>query len=76
MSSGRSHDHGSRRAASQRRLAVAFGIAVVVLVLEVVGGVVSGSVALLADAAHVATDAAGVGLALFAVRMAARPATR
>ena len=75
MSGGHSHDHASRRDTSQRRLAVAFGIAVVVLVLEVVGGVVSGSVALLADAAHVATDAAGVGLALFAVRMAARPAT-
>ena len=75
MSGGHDHGHGHGRASSQRRLAVAFGIAVVVLVLEVVGGLVSGSVALLADAAHVATDAAGVGLALFAVRMAARPAT-
>lgn len=45
------------------------------LVLEIVGGLLSGSIALLADAAHVAGDAAGVGLALFAATMAGRPAT-
>ncbi len=76
MSSGHSHGPAAHdRAASSRRLAWAFGIAVAVLVLQVVGGLLSGSLALLADAAHVATDAAGVGLALFAARMAARPAT-
>jgi hypothetical protein len=73
MGAGRSHGPGRPRG----RLAVAFGIAVVVLVLDVVGGLLSGSVALLADAAHVATDAAGTtdatGLALFAATMAARP---
>jgi cobalt-zinc-cadmium efflux system protein len=67
------HDHS--RAADRRRLGIAFGIAVLVLVVEVVGGLVSGSLALLADAGHVATDAAGVGLALFASAMASRPAT-
>lgn len=82
MGLGHSHDRaaaerGRGHKAPRRRLAIAFGIAVVVLVLEVVGGVLSGSVALLAlaDAAHVAGDAAGVGLALFAATMAARPAT-
>lgn len=71
-----SHDHDHRApGSSRRRLAVALGIAVLVLVGQVVGGLLSGSVALLADAAHVATDAAGVGLALFAATMAARPAT-
>ena len=79
---GRGHGHGHQhaqdgqaRSGRRARLAVAFAIAVVVLVLEIVGGVLSGSVALLADAAHVAGDAAGVGLALFAATMAGRPAT-
>ena len=72
---GHGHDHHAARAGTRPRLAVAFGIAAVVLVLEVVGGLLSGSVALLADAAHVAGDAAGVGLALFAATMALRPAT-
>jgi cobalt-zinc-cadmium efflux system protein len=42
---------------------------------EVAGGFVTGSLALLADAAHMLTDAAGLGLALLAIRYAARPAT-
>jgi cobalt-zinc-cadmium efflux system protein len=73
---GHGHAHSDRRrAGDRRRLAFAFAIAVVVLVLQVIGGIVSGSVALLADAAHVAGDAAGVGLALFASVMASRPPT-
>lgn len=68
------HDHGARTR-NRSRLAVAFAIALGVLVLEVVGGILSGSVALLADAAHVGGDVAGVGLALFATTMAGRPAT-
>ena len=76
---GHSHDHGvlpdATRRDVRRRLAAAFAIAVVVLVLQVVGGLLASSIALLADAAHVATDAGGVGLALFAATMAARPAT-
>ena len=67
------HDHGAGR--SRGRLAVALALALTVLVLEVVGGLLSGSVALLADAAHVGGDAAGVGLALFAATMASRPPT-
>lgn len=72
MSSGHSHDHAT---SSRRRLAIAFGIAVVVFALQAVGGVLTGSLALLADAGHVLTDAAGVGLALFAATMAARPSS-
>jgi cobalt-zinc-cadmium efflux system protein len=45
-----------------------------VLAAEVVGAVLSGSLALLADAGHMATDAAGLALALAAVRLAQRPA--
>jgi cobalt-zinc-cadmium efflux system protein len=50
-------------------------LTVVILVVEVAGAVLSGSLALLADAGHVLTDGAGIGLALLAVRFAARPAT-
>lgn len=45
------------------------------LLAEVVGGVLTGSLALLADAGHMLTDAGGLALALFAIRFAARPAT-
>lgn len=71
---GHEHGHGSASTA-RTRLAIAFGIAVVVLVVEVVGAVVSGSLALLADAGHVLTDVAGLALALLAATLALRPAT-
>lgn len=63
------------RVSPRGRLAAAFAIAALVFAGQVVGGLLSGSVALLADAAHVASDATGVGLALFAATMALRPAT-
>jgi cobalt-zinc-cadmium efflux system protein len=70
------HDHRQSVAAAQRgRLAVVFVITVVVLLVEVVGAALSGSLALLADAGHVLADGAGIGLALLAIRFAARPAT-
>ena len=50
-------------------------ITVAVLVVEVAGAALSGSLALLADAGHVLADGAGIGLALLAIRFAARPAT-
>ena len=58
-----------------RRLAVVFGLTVAVLVAEIVGGLWSHSLALLADAGHMATDVAGIGLALLALHFAGRPAT-
>jgi cation diffusion facilitator family transporter len=70
------HDHGTATAAAGRRgrLAVVLVLTVAVLVAEVVGAAVSGSLALLADAGHMATDALGIGLALGAVTLAQRPA--
>src|SRR3954452_8046192 len=69
------HVHGATAgAAHRRRLTVVLGLTLVVLVAEVVGAIVSGSLALLADAGHMATDAAGLALALAAVRLAQRPA--
>ena len=49
-----------------RVLAVAFALTLTFMIVEIIGGLVSGSLALLADAAHMATDAAALGLALWA----------
>jgi len=76
------HDHsherpraaGPVREGEQRRLMVALGVALVATVAEAVGGWVSNSLALLSDAGHMLADAAAIGLSLFALRMAARPA--
>ncbi len=50
-------------------------ITIVILVAQVVGGILSNSLALLADAGHVATDAGALGLALFVLWFARRPGT-
>jgi cation diffusion facilitator family transporter len=68
------HVHGTASAGHRRRLALVLALTVAVFALEVVGALVSGSLALLADAAHMATDALGIGLALGAVTLAQRPA--
>lgn len=69
------HDHGAVTAGGKHRgrLAAALGIAAAVFVLEVIGALVTGSLALLADAGHVLTDVLGVALALVAATMAQRP---
>lgn len=58
-----------------RPLRIALAITTVFLGVEVVGGYLSGSVALLADAGHMATDVAALALALFAIRVASRDPT-
>jgi len=78
MGSGHSHSHGptvSAGAAHRGRLLVVLAITVVVLVVEVVGAAVTGSLALLADAGHMLTDVAGILLAVLAVTFASRPPT-
>ena len=67
---GRGHDP---RAASRRRLRTALGLTVGYMLAEIAGGVVANSLALLADAGHMVTDGAAIGLALFAMWMAERP---
>jgi cobalt-zinc-cadmium efflux system protein len=69
------HDHGhaAGRAEDRARLRVVLAVTACVLVLEVVGWQVTGSLALLADAGHLATDAAAVALALGASYLASRP---
>jgi cobalt-zinc-cadmium efflux system protein len=56
-------------------LALVFGFTTLYLVAEVVGGLLTRSLALLADAGHMLTDVGGLVLALLAIRFAARPAT-
>ncbi|WP_203579801.1 cation diffusion facilitator family transporter [Microbacterium hibisci] len=71
------HDHapsGIRGAGNRRLLGISLAITVTVMVVQVVGAVLSGSLALLADAAHMLTDAAALGIALIASAVAARPA--
>jgi cobalt-zinc-cadmium efflux system protein len=77
MSVGGSHGHSAGTAAGthRRRLFAVLAITLSILVAEVIGGLFSGSLALLADAGHMLTDAAGIGLALTAAAFAARPAT-
>lgn len=69
------HAHRRRGAANRRRLALAMCLAAGYMVAEIVGGLLTNSLALLADAAHMASDAAALGLSLFAVWMAERPPT-
>lgn len=66
---------GPVRPASTRALAWVLALTLGVAAVEVVGGLVSGALVLLADAAHMATDAAAVALSLFAAWIAQRPAT-
>ena len=76
MGAGHSHTGpGTASAAHRGRLALALALTATVMVVEVVGGLLSGSLALLADAGHMATDAAGIAMALVAVTLAQRPAT-
>ncbi|MDT0167298.1 cation diffusion facilitator family transporter [Actinotalea sp. AC32] len=75
MNTGHSHDHVTATGMHRRRLVVVLAITLTVVGVQVVGGLVSGSLALLADAGHMLTDAAGVAIALIAAALAARPAT-
>ncbi|MCR2812024.1 cation diffusion facilitator family transporter [Microbacterium sp. zg.Y1090] len=72
------HDHapvrGIRGAGNRRLLAMSLALTAVVLVVQVVGALLSGSLALLADAGHMFTDAAALVIALIASTVAARPA--
>jgi cobalt-zinc-cadmium efflux system protein len=73
---GHAHAHapGTAAGGQRRQLTVVLVLTLAVLGAEIVGAVVSGSLALLADAGHMATDAAGIALALGAVSLAQRPA--
>lgn len=71
----RAHRAGAHRAGrSLRRLGASLALTATVMLAEAVGGWLSGSLALLSDAAHMLTDAGALGLALVAAVLAGRPA--
>lgn len=72
---GHAHDHAPNAAANRTRIVVAIAIIGVFLVVQLVGALASGSLALLADAGHMASDLVGLVVALVAATVAARPAT-
>ncbi len=79
MTHGHGHGHGHHthvgvgRGEVSRRLLWVLAITAVFMVAELVGGILSGSLALLADAGHMLTDVAALALSVFAMRLARRP---
>jgi cobalt-zinc-cadmium efflux system protein len=74
---GVGHGHGAASAGGHHRwrLAVSFGLVAAFFVVELVTGIVSGSLALISDAGHMAADVVALGAALLATKIAARPDT-
>jgi cobalt-zinc-cadmium efflux system protein len=68
------HGHGAAASTDSRRIVIALGLIVGFLVFEVVMAFVGHSLALLADAGHMLTDAGALGASLLAIRLATRPA--
>lgn len=82
MGAGHAHHHGHHHghpgdtsAGNRRRLALTLVLAATYMLAEAVGGWLTGSLALLADAGHMLSDAAALGLSLFAMWIAQRPPT-
>ncbi len=71
--SGGGHDHAS--GANKKALAVVLSFTLTYMFAEIIGGFITGSLALLADAAHMASDNVALGLALFAFWLASKPPT-
>ena len=71
---GHGHSHVPTTIKHERPLWIAFGLTLFFLLVEVAGGLLTNSLALLSDAAHMMTDVLALGISLFAVRMARRPA--
>jgi len=69
------HSYGPDRGAGKRALKLTLGLTSAFTAAEVVGGVLTGSLALLADAGHMLSDDFSLGLALFAIWLAERPPT-
>ena len=81
MSHGNAHHHGHgghshavSADANRRQLAIALGLILGLMVVEIAAGLVADSLALVSDAAHMLTDAVAIGLSLWAASLATRPA--
>jgi cobalt-zinc-cadmium efflux system protein len=69
-------EHAHSRDRSRRLLALSLGITIAVLAAEIVGGILTNSLALIADAGHMGSDVAALALSIFAIWLASTPATR
>jgi len=69
------HDHRSHRSGNRKRLAVILLLTSAYMVAEIVGGLATNSLALLADAGHMFSDVTALGLSVFAIWIAERPPT-
>jgi cobalt-zinc-cadmium efflux system protein len=77
LNSAKKHEpHGNHAKASQRRLMLVLGLTLIYTIAEIAGGLAANSLALLADAGHMATDAFALGLAVFAGWISRRPPDR
>lgn len=78
MGAGHDHSHGAHRAGERHKgaLLLAFGLLAVFMVVEVVAGLLTRSLALLSDAGHMLTDVVGLGMALAAIQLASRGSER
>lgn len=68
------HDHGVTADADKKWLSIALALLVAFMAVEVTIGIIASSLALITDAAHMLTDAAAIVLALFAIKISAKPA--
>ncbi|MGE8413269.1 MAG: cation diffusion facilitator family transporter [Pseudomonas sp.] len=73
---GAGHSHGQVRAGHERKLWMALGLTGSFMIAEVIGAFVTGSLALLSDAAHMLTDTLALAISLVAIQVAKRPADR
>lgn len=71
-----SHNHGIAAAGNERNLWIALGLTSTYLIAEIIGGLITGSLALLSDAAHMFTDAAALAISLAAIRIGRKPADK
>ncbi len=73
--SGHGHSHAPQGTGMRRRLIIVFSITFTVMIAEIIGSFLAGSLALLADAGHMFTDSTGLLIALIAASLALKPAT-
>ena len=75
MKGNQHNETGHLNSLGSRQLKIALAVLVVIMAAEVVGGILSNSLALLGDAGHMLVDALALGLTLFTITIARRPAT-
>ncbi|TWK81112.1 Cadmium, cobalt and zinc/H(+)-K(+) antiporter [Bacillus paralicheniformis] len=69
------HSHHGSRSANQKALYISFGLIFTFMIIEVIGGILTNSLALLSDAGHMLSDAAALGFSLLAFKIGEKAAT-